>query len=330
MKTIADSSTGKASYAPIALFAFNRPWHLDKTLKNLSNCAEAIKSNVTIFIDGPRNSKDRRKISDTLRTANMYDKSFKSLCIIESKYNQGCAGSILNGIDQILIDSKKIIVLEDDILVSSEFLRFMNQALDLYENNKSVYHINGFNYDIDTRSYANPQKSCHMLRQMFCWGWGTWKDRWESMRENPLANDPFYIIEKIPQEKRSDFNINSSIDLWSQVTDNAEGKINTWAIFWYAFIFKSNGLCLTPLSTLTYNIGFDGSGTHCGGTARKFFEPDMARDKISEYPEGEQAECEDEKVHKLIVKHLKRRKLLKIKSLPERTMTLLKKIAKFW
>ena len=48
------------------------------------------------------------------------------------------------------------------------------------------------------------------------------------------------------------------------IIENKENKINTWAIFWYATIFKQNGLCLNPTQTFVENIGHDGSGVHCG------------------------------------------------------------------
>ena len=40
--------------------------------------------------------------------------------------------------------------------------------------------------------------------------------------------------------------------------------MNTWAIFWYATIFKREGLCLNPSQSFVKNIGHDRSGIHCG------------------------------------------------------------------
>ena len=60
------------------------------------------------------------------------------------------------------------------------------------------------------------------------------------------------------------FNLDGVEDFWGQVVANKEGKINTWAIFWYVTIFKKNGLCLNPTQTFVENIGHDGSGIHCG------------------------------------------------------------------
>ena len=44
---------------------------------------------------------------------------------------------------------------------------------------------------------------------------------------------------------------------------NKNGEIDTWAIFWYATIFKNNGLCLSPNTSYVHNIGLDNSGEHC-------------------------------------------------------------------
>ena len=59
------------------------------------------------------------------------------------------------------------------------------------------------------------------------------------------------------------FNIDGAEDFWGQILANQDGKIKTWAIFWYATIYKNRGLCLNPSKSLIQNIGFDSSGTHC-------------------------------------------------------------------
>ena len=167
--------------APVAIFAFNRPWHLNKTLRSLGRCSEAKFTEITLFIDGPRSFRDQSKINNVIKVTNLCSPLFKKINIVKREENYGCAASILEGIGEILVTNNRIIVLEDDIIVSDKFLAYMNKALELYQDKKNVFHINGFNYDIDTSSISNPQNSCHMIRTMFCWGWATWKDRWENM-----------------------------------------------------------------------------------------------------------------------------------------------------
>ncbi|WP_230853629.1 hypothetical protein, partial [Vibrio harveyi] len=64
--------------------------------------------------------------------------------------------------------------------------------------------------------------------------------------------------------KINKFNLDNTHNFWAQIEDNANNKLNTWAVFWYATIFEHNGLCLNPTESLVFNIGNDGSGENCG------------------------------------------------------------------
>ncbi len=248
---------------PVAIFAFNRPWHLNKTLESLKNSKLATETEVTIFIDGPRFERERRKVLNVESIANSYGSFFKRLLVITKKKNTGCASSLLNGVTQMLQKHESVIVLEDDIIVGKNFLTYMNMALNLYKEQKDIFHINGFNYSLDTSNIINSKIKCFLLRSMFCWGWATWRDRWIPMIEDPLCTDAFHLINTVKKADRKRFNLDGVSDWWAQVEANAFGKLDTWAIFWFAFIFNNNGLCLTPCESLTYNIGMDGSGEHC-------------------------------------------------------------------
>jgi len=251
--------------APVAIFAYNRPWHLNVTLNSLKNCYGASSTHLTIFIDGPRKNSDLRKIKSCIKISKLYENDFKSLMIFPSEKNKGCASSILDGIEKIFLQNETVIVLEDDIQVSPQFLNYMNKSLDLYKNKENVLHINAYNHEINTKRIKDANLRSVFLPIMFCWGWATWRDKWLKMSENPLSNDPFYLIDTISLKERYNFNLQGSQKWWDQVDANARGDMDTWAIFWFAHIFKSKGLCLTPIISLTRNIGFDGSGTHSGG-----------------------------------------------------------------
>ena len=96
-------------------------------------------------------------------------------------------------------------------------------------------------------------------RVMNCWGWATWADRWAHFEKNPHG-----LIDNWSAEQKHYFDLDSSGVFWHQVTANAEGKMNTWAIFWYATLYEKGGLCLNPSHSYVDNIGHDGSGVHCG------------------------------------------------------------------
>jgi hypothetical protein len=62
------------------------------------------------------------------------------------------------------------------------------------------------------------------------------------------------------------FNFDGAEDFFGQIVANHKKKKNTWAVFWYAIIFKKNGLCLNPAQTFVENIGNDNSGVNCEET----------------------------------------------------------------
>lgn len=134
----------------------------------------------------------------------------------------------------------------------------MNDALNFYENEKKVWNITGFQFPISYQELPNAFFSYFSS----CWSWGTWIDRWRSYDKNP---DKY--ISLLSKKERYKFDYYGSAQRYSQIIGNKTGKINTWAIFWYAEMFINKGLCLFPAEPLAKNIGMDGSGIHCGSTS---------------------------------------------------------------
>jgi hypothetical protein len=243
--------------APIVLFIYNRPDHTQKTLKALSENYLAKDSILYVYADGPKEnvSKIEKKYINESRRIVLSEKWCKEIVLIESNVNKGLAASIIEGVTSIVNQYGKVIVLEDDIVTSPYFLTFMNNALDYYVDNLKVWHISGWNHPIKTSGLGD----AFFWRTMDCWGWATWKDRWKYFEK-----DTDKLLEKFTKKDIYRFNINGAENLWGQVVANKKGKINTWAIFWYATIFQKNGLCLSPTLSFVQNIGFDGTGINCG------------------------------------------------------------------
>ena len=239
--------------APIVLFTYNRPWHTRQTIEALQKNELAQYSEIFIYSDAPKNEQAVKKVSEVrnyIKTIN----GFKKISLIERKENVGLARNIIDGVTDVVNKYGRVIVIEDDVVVNLNFLIFMNNALDFYENTKKVWHISGWNYPIDMSDLPET----FLWRLMNCKGWATWEDRWKYFERNPEKLKPEFSKEDIHH-----FNLEGTHDFWKQVQQNVDGKINTWAIFWYAIIFKQKGLCLNPGQSLVQDIGFDGSGIHC-------------------------------------------------------------------
>jgi len=218
----------------------------------------ANQSDLFVFCDGPKNEANS-KTHEAIKQVRALVKSkswCKTVTVYESESNKGLANSIVEGVTQIVNQFGKIIVLEDDIVTARGFLRYMNEALDLYEHEDNVMHIGS--YLPYTNSYKKLPET-FLSRFMSCWGWATWKSSWQR------ANfDTRELYEQLNNPKvRYDFNLEGVLNFHEQLENNINGSIHTWAIKWFASIFLCNGLCLYPSHSLTKNIGFDGTGENC-------------------------------------------------------------------
>lgn len=241
-------------YAPIVLIGFNRPKHLKKTISALAQNKGATNSDLYCYVDGPKNHDDIFNQKIIVSIVNDHLNHFKTVSIIQREVNLGLAVNIVEAVTEIINKYGKIIVIEDDIVTSSAFLTFMNDALEYYEKEEKVWHIAAHS----KTNLINRQDEIFLYRVMNCWGWATWRNRWQYFNK-----DPDLLIDEFSKQMIEEFDLNGTGLFWSQVLDNAENKINTWAIFWYATIFKHGGLCVNPYYSYASNIGFDGSGINC-------------------------------------------------------------------
>ena len=177
---------------------------------------------------------------------------------------------IINGVTKTFESFEAAIFLEDDLIVSEKFLSHMYRGLHYYKKHKRVFHLSGFSF-----LENNKNTNSYFSRYMNCWGWATWKDRWVYFDQNiksvrrSFTKDEIYL-----------FNIENSNDFFRQIVENDIGILDTWAIFWYAAIFKNGGLCLVPPKTLVKNLGNDGSGERHGRLMKQFDISEIASSKF--------------------------------------------------
>lgn len=264
--------------APIILFIYNRPDHTKQTLEALASNTLASESDLFIFADGPKENATPEQIEKIRQTRELARSKqwCKQVTVVESEKNKGLAASIISGVTEIANKYGKVIVLEDDIVTGKYFLEFMNDALEKYENEKKVWHIAGWR---DPVKHAK-EGSAYFYPTMDCWGWATWADRWQHFKK-----DATYYQSIFTDEMKFHFNIEGSEPgNWAQIDLNASGKINTWAIFWYATLFLKDGLCLAPTKSLVKNVGLDNSGVHCGESPKQIIK-DSIDFKVERFPE---------------------------------------------
>lgn len=258
--------------SPILLFVYNRPHHTRKVLQALENANLASVSDLYIFSDG---AKDANTIDlvNQVRAIIREPWNFKTITIIERTKNLGLATNIIKGVTAVIQKFGKVIVLEDDLIISKYALEYFNDALTVYENDEKVMEISGYMYPIKS---AKQLEETFFFRVANSWGWATWARAWKHFEE-----DINKLTENFGKEEIKRFSIDHSENFWKQVNEFKAGKINSWAIRWYLSIFNKDGLTLYPRESMVQNIGTDGSGTH--SDEDKVYSVELATQPITKF-----------------------------------------------
>lgn len=256
-------------YAPIALFTYNRPDKTQTVIESLLQNAEAKDSELFIFSDGAKNEKAvegvkanreyLHSLKNSLISNNKENAAFKGISIIEREKNWGLANSLIAGITELCDKYGRVIVVEDDLILSPYFLKFMNDGLEKYKDEERVSAISGF-----LNPVGGNIPNTFFLRYFACWGWATWKRAWDLF--NPDVRD---LLKKL-RWKKNDFNIGGTGPFYAHLYCHKVGEVDTWAARFYASSFIENKLVLFPGRSLTIQSGIDGSGTHSGNDDSTF------------------------------------------------------------
>lgn len=258
--------------SPILLFVYNRPEHTRKTIEALKRNKLAEKSKIFIFSDGAKDLKDKQKVQQVRKIINNVN-GFKNIKVFESEKNRGLANSIVNGVTKIINEYGKVIVLEDDLIISDNFLCYMNRALNFYENNNDIWSISGYNLPINIPD--DYEYDVYLSYRASSWGWATWKDRWSEI-DWEIKDYEQFINSKSRQKL---FNRGGN-DMTRMLKNQMNGEIDSWAIRWCYNQFKKKAYTIYPVKSKVQNIGMDGSGTHYKASDKEQVKLDSGNSKV--------------------------------------------------
>lgn len=244
----------KSDLSPILLFSYIRLWHLKQTVEALRRNYLAKESELFIFSDGAKNKNDAKKVKEVRDYISSIN-GFKKISIILRPHHLGLANSIISGVSEIIKKYKKVIIVEDDLVSTPNFLTFMNKALEIYESDKRIFSVTGFTYpNIIPQTYGKP---VYLAYRASSWGWGTWRDRWKKVDWQVKDYEKFIADDNA----RNKF-ARGGEDLFAMLDYQMKGYIDSWAIRWCYTHYKYDAYCLYPTVSKIKNIGLDRSGTH--------------------------------------------------------------------
>lgn len=243
---------------PIAILAYNRLDTLQKTIASLKRCKN-VKDHVGfIFSDAPNYKKpdDKERVGAVREYLKQIEeeKIFKDTILVFSDTHLGCKEAVISGLNYVLKDNDAVIDIEDDIIVSRDFLDYMDEALNYYKYDYSIGSVTGFSFPIvSIENYLYP---FFKLNRFCSWGFGTWADRWQ-MTDWDISD-----FDNLSDDKLAEFSLVGN-DLPEMLINQVEMNIDTWDIQFAYSLFIRKMATVYPRQTMVKNIGR--YGTHYSG-----------------------------------------------------------------
>lgn len=246
------------SSTPVVMVGYSRSATLRHSLYRLSKCDGVGDRPIFLYLDAPYKVEHQSECADMYKTAcEIRDASLRNLTIVKRDHNYGVPGNLIDAVSVSLDRFGRIIFFEDDVLVSKFMLRYMDAALDLYENDKRIFCVNAFHHPFlrVSRFYKN---DVFLSLRNTAWGFGMWKDRWDavdfSLRDwEGEAGCPF----------RQELN-RAGCDIARMLDSQKNGRIHTWDIQCSYHMVKNRLFAIEPRYSMTKNIGFGvNGGVHC-------------------------------------------------------------------
>ena len=241
---------------PILLLAYNRPLLIKKVIKSLRKIKPKY---LYIACDGPKDF-IKKDITLVKETRSVIEDQIDWNCTKKKLYrdkNKGCRFGVSEAITWFFKYVNEGIILEDDCIPHPDFFAFTEELINYYRNNKKIWIISGNNFQ---NGNWRGDGSYYYSRYPHCWGWATWRDRWEHYSEESVCWKNLKqtnMIQNVFTNKKERI-------YWSKIFDRLYDKNwpDSWAYRWFLVCQINRGLNVLPNRNLVSNIGFGSEGTH--------------------------------------------------------------------
>ncbi len=257
---------------PVILMTYNRPWHTAQVLKALKRSDI---QNLYVFSDGSRSAKDVAPVLETRRL--LEEITWTRPTIVCREVNLGLAKSIVSAVNAVFAKHDRLILLEDDCVPKEYFFDFMARCLSKYENNERIFGVNGYTVPIPDDLLRGWPFDIYFYPRIGSWGWATWKRAWAHFDTDLSRLYSRALAEGIDL-------CQAGADIPSQVQRVLSGQLDAWTLNWVLTVYLNNGCYIYPTVSQIQNIGFDGSGVHCGRSSK--FANFSANKHLKRLPEG--------------------------------------------
>lgn len=245
----------------ILIIGFNRSDLIRESFERLKNINFI---EIWVFVDGPRKENKSDLIENKLIQKLCYEYKINTSKKLICSNNHGCRNGVNKAISWFFNNIEYGLILEDDIEIDLNYLKYVRELLLIYKDNKSISSISSHTF---LNSKRLKLKSDTLFLSPLCrvWGWATWRDRWKKniiFQEKIIKKNLYGIFFELPNEYK---NFNSALRIWKCLN----GEFDTWDYEWNFFHIKSRTYSITPDRFYSLNHGFRKDATHTSNSKDK-------------------------------------------------------------
>lgn len=238
----------------IAVFCYKRAAKLKASMEALLKNPECQDMDIVFFSDGAKSEKDSAGVIATREYINSLT-GFRTIHKQFREKNFSTGPNFQHGITWLCENYDQFIVVEDDLVVTPNYIRYMLDALDFYRAEKTVFNISGFAFSLKKEEY--PYDTV-MHERFSCYGWASWSDRvkhviWDEERLKEIMHTSPRFKARLNRE---------GMDLYRILKKQLAGTISTWDIQMQVHVAENRMKVVYPVVSKASNIGFDNESTN--------------------------------------------------------------------
>ena len=250
----------------VVLVVFNRPQAVAQVLDRL---AALRPSRLFVVGDGPRASQPADP--DRVAAVRALIDRVPWPCEVLTDYapeNLGCRRRVATGLNWVFSHVEEAIILEDDCLPTSSFMRYASELLERYRTDTRIGSVCG---SLSVPRIPEITADYFFSRYNLFTGWATWRRAWQLYDDamTPLEDGTLgHVLSATFENARARW-------YWNWILRRTQsGLIDSWGYRWMLSCWCNSMLGIFPRHTLIDNVGFGGDATN---TRRKawYFQQDV-------------------------------------------------------
>ena len=241
----------------IGVFCYSRASKLKLCITALLKNPDCKDLDIIFFSDGFKGENDRQGVIETRDYINSIT-GFKSVIKHFRDTNLSTGPNFKEGLTYLSNNYDEFIIVEDDLIVSPNYLKFLKDALVFYRNKQSVFCITAYVYPIKVNNYSYDT----IVYKRFCsYGWAGWADRfkniiWDHKELQNMMDNSAGFKSRLNAE---------GYDLVRMLKKQISGKISTWDVQLQVHVAENRLKVIYPVLSKVNNIGFDNESTNTFG-----------------------------------------------------------------